>query len=123
MLGIIEPYSGHFYECRWLEWDNTNEKYKSPISFRIKGNANIGVSTGLKETIQIFEGSRPIDKKVMKVHTNSSLDFKPKDKVLFIQDNTKYVIVKVSDDLNHPNSMSAFQFKSKVPKVLYLGDS
>lgn len=124
MFGLIEPYSGHFYECEWREWDNINKTYKPPIIFRIKGNAQIGVSTGIKETIQVMENNRPVLKETFKVHAVEQHKYKPKDKVRLLLDNTDYIIAKVSDDVNHPNAMGNLMFQNaNVPKVLYLGDS
>ena len=121
MFDLLEPYSGHYYEAKYLEWDENNETYKPPISLLIKGHSAIGVSSGIKEETQV-EGSRWVSKHTFTIYVSSDIKPKVKDKFELENDMT-YVVLRVSPDVNHPNAMANLMFQNiNLPKVVYLGD-
>ena len=126
MFGLVEPYSGHYYEAEWIEWDETVEDYKTPVKITVKGNSSIGVSTGIREQVRVQESNgRWVVKDTLKVHAVNNHPYKPQDVIRLLKDNSKFTIAKVTPDFNHPNSIGNLMFKQNdnVPKVLYLGDS
>lgn len=122
MFNLVEPLSGHFIEMEWREWDEQTKKYRPPISFRIKGAGEIGVSTGIKEIIQVQENNKFVNKTTFRVSAVSTLAFKNKDKVRDVLADKTYTILKVSPDINHHNTMTQMMFRNmNVPVTLYLG--
>jgi hypothetical protein len=124
MFNLSEPYSGHFFTAQWVPWDEENKTYKPSISIKIKGQSEIGVSTGVKEQIIERVEGRIIKKNVFRVNVVENHPYKIRDKIIFPQENITYVIHKVSDNINHPNGIVSLMFKQSlnVPKTLYLGE-
>jgi hypothetical protein len=123
MFNLVEPLSGHFIEMEWREWDEQTKSYRPPISFRIKGAGEIGVSTGIKEIIQVQENNKFVNKTTFRVQSVSTLPFKNKDKVRDVLLDKSYVILKVSPDVNHFSAMNQLMFRNaNVPVTLYLGN-
>lgn len=126
MFNISQPYSGHFFECHYIEWDRRTEDYKTPVPVSLKGYSGIGVESGVKETVRVeVTAGRWTQKDVWKVSVVATLPFKPKDKIYSPYDDKTYVIHRVSDNILHANAMANVMFKNvrNTPKVLYLGDN
>ena len=82
MFNIVEPYSGHFFDAEWLEYDKTNKTFKVAKKIKLKGQSSIGVSSGIKETILVQEvAGRPTNKETFKINVVHNYDFKPYDKI------------------------------------------
>lgn len=124
MFDLVEPYSGHFYDAQYFEYDENNDTYKTPIFIKLKGHASIGVSSGIKESIQVQDlNGRWVAKDVLKVNTVDNKPYKIKDKIRMVYEHKDYLIMRLSDDINHPNALGNIMFtNANVPKVLYLGD-
>lgn len=121
MFSQLEPYSGHYYEAEYLEWDENNNTYKTPIFVLVKGQTNIGVSTGVKEQTQESSGNRWVIRHTFRINVIDDLPVKVKDK--FIIDGKDYIALKVSPNVNHPNAMGNLMFDAMaLPTVVYLGD-
>lgn len=124
MFGLSQPYSGHFFYADYLEYDMNTKKYKTPVRIRIKGQSEIGVSTGVKETVKVNENGRWVIKNAFKVNVVEINKYKPKDKVKFLNEDIMYVVLKVGDNVNNPNAMVNLMFPKidNRDKVLYLGE-
>lgn len=126
MFNLSQPMSGHFIKAQWFKWDKQNKEYKPSRDIQLKGNSNIGVSSGIKETIYTQESAgRWTMKETFRVHVVENFDFSVKDKVYVPFEDKTYIIHRVSYDITHANAISAMMFPNtiNVPKVLYLGDS
>jgi len=125
MFNVIEPYSGHVIKAKYLEFNENDKIYKPPIDIKLKGNASIGVSTGIKEQIQVQDiAGRWVLRDSFRVHTVDRHNYKPKDKIIVEYENKTYIILRVSDDITHPNNLKGVMFRGiSVPKVLYLGEN
>jgi hypothetical protein len=123
MFNQVEPDSGNFFQAEYLEYDKSTKKYLPKKYLKLKGSSGIGVSTGVKEVISINEGSRMIQKVTFRVGVNKNYPFKIRDKIVDLTDGEVYTILKVSDDILHPNAMANLMFphSSNRPKVLNLG--
>ena len=125
MFNLNQPYSGHSFDGQYIEFDEDNNIYKVPILIKIKGNSSIGVSTGVKEVIQVQDMSGTmVSKEVFRVHVVENLPYKIRDKVKFIPTDKIYFVHKVSDDILHMNNLANMMFPKldNRPKVLYLGE-
>lgn len=121
MFGLLEPYSGQFYKAIYLEWDERNKTYKPPISLLVKGHANIGVSSGVKEQTQEQSSVGWVTKHKFTIYVSDDLPIKVKDK-FDIENDMTYVVLRVSPNVNHPNAMVNLMFPNvQNPKVVYLG--
>lgn len=123
MFGV-EPYSGHSFEAQWLEWDDNNKVYKPPVSILIKGDAGIGISSGIREDVRVQDiNGRWVVKKTFIINTVQNHNYKMRDKIKTIFDEETYVILKTSPDITHDNSMQSLMFPKaqNLPKKLYLG--
>lgn len=124
MFGEVQPYSGHFYDAEWLEYDQANATHKPPRPIKVKGYSGIGVATGIREDIQVQSGGRWVSKSTLKIHTVTAFPYKIRDKIRMKNDEKIYIIMKVVDDFNHINSMANQKFPrlDNKPKILYLGE-
>ena len=127
MFNISQPYTGHYYEAEWLEYDETTKKFKIPVKIRIKGKeAGIGVDTNNREIISTRESGRWVEKNVFTVDVLDYQKYKPRDKVRFIFEDNVYVVHRVTPRLSNINSMSVLMFPNKQSNqtyILYLGDN
>lgn len=123
MFHNVEPDSGHFFQAEYLEYNRNTKKYKPKQYLKLKGSSGIGVSTGVKEIIWVTENGRPVQKVTFRVGVNKNYPFKNRDKITDLTDGTVYTILKVSDDILHPNAMANLMFPHSTnrPKVLNLG--
>lgn len=123
MFNQVEPDSGNFFPAEYLEYDRNTKKYKPKKYLKIKGSSGIGVSTGVKETISVNETGRKVQKVTFRVGVNKNYPYKIRDKIVDLTDGEVYTILKVSDDITHPNAMTNLMFPNSTnrPKVLNLG--
>ena len=123
-MNLLEPYSGHVYEVEWIEYDNKTSKYNPPVTLFVKGQSQIGVQSGIKETILVEEISgKMVEKSTFRVHCVSDNKIKPKDRIKFIDTNETYTVMKVSPDVNHPNNIGRRYISRKEnPITIYLGE-
>lgn len=125
MFGLVEPYSGHFFDAEWIEYDVNNKVYKPAVKIKIKGQSEIGVSTGVKESVQLQDmQGRMVTKETFSINVVENHKYKIRDKIHFIEGDLMYTVYKVSDNILHPNSIANLMFpkSNNRPKVLHLGD-
>ncbi len=128
MFDIVEPYSGHFLDAEWLEYDEVNKTFKRPVHIKIKpkSDSSKGVSLGTKELISVRENGRWIEKSVFKIHVVDKHKYKGRDKVRILYEDKTYVVAKIGENIDHPNTIKYMMFpnlKTEFPSILYLGDS
>ena len=127
MFNLSQPYSGSFYNARYLEYDEVNKKYKVPKNIRLKqkSDGSQGIATGGKDRIRVQESGRWVEKSTWLVEVIENNPYKIRDKIEVIVENKTYTIWKVGDGFDSINAMANLMFtnlKTNKPFVLYLGE-
>lgn len=128
MFGLSQPYTGHFFDAEYLEFDENTKQYKIPVKIRVKPYdiSSQGVSASTKQTVltQSMNG-RPVEKSTFTVQVVEYHKYKTTDKVRIINEDKKYTILKIGEGFDSINAIANLMFpnmKSNKPTILYLGD-